>query len=284
MILTDTPDAAFDKMSMDIMSPLPATVSGNNYILTMQDLLTKYSLAIPLREASAICVADAFIDDFICIYGAPKALLTDQGTHFLNVLMNKIARKFKIIQYRTTAYHPQSNGSIERSHHVLAEYLKQYTNKSDWDKYLKLASFSYNTSVHEGTRYTPYELVYGRRARVPTSDPPMHDVTNESYTEYLTRTFNRIRDVQDHARDNLIKAKQRSKRYYDKKARPQEYETGDEVYMIKEPNRGKLSDQYSSPYRIKRTLENNNVVLKMDRRRKRVVHTDKLKLSHKAHT
>jgi len=56
-----------------------------------------------------------------------------------------------------------------------------------------------------------------------------------------------------------IKAKQRSKRYYDKKARPQEYETGDEVYMIKEPNKGKLSDQYKGPYRIKRTLENNNV-------------------------
>jgi len=102
MVLTDTPDAAFNKIFMDIMGPLPTTVSGNNYILTMQDLLTKYSLAIPLREASAICVANAFVDDFICIYGAAKALLTDQGTHLLNILMNKIARKFKIIQYKVS--------------------------------------------------------------------------------------------------------------------------------------------------------------------------------------
>ena len=115
MILTDTPDSAFDKISMDIMGPLPKSQSNNQYILTIQDLLTKYSLAIPLREASAICVADALVNDFICIYGAPKALLTDQGTHFLNVLMKNVAKKFKISHCHTTAYRPQANGSVERS-------------------------------------------------------------------------------------------------------------------------------------------------------------------------
>jgi len=77
MILTDTSDAAFDKISMDIMGPLPTSHEGNSYILTIQDLLTKYLLAMPLKHAGVIDVADVFINEFICTYGAPKTLLTD---------------------------------------------------------------------------------------------------------------------------------------------------------------------------------------------------------------
>lgn len=80
--------------------------------------------------ANSLSIAEAFIKDFICIYGAPKALLTDQAPTFFTSLMKAIASYFKIKQYRTTAYHPQSNGSIERSHHVLTEYLKMYTNRN----------------------------------------------------------------------------------------------------------------------------------------------------------
>lgn len=80
MTLTDTPDSAFDKISMDIMGPLPTTRLDNKYILTIQDLLTKYSLAIPLQNAGAIQVAHAFTEEFVCVFGAPKAILTDQGT------------------------------------------------------------------------------------------------------------------------------------------------------------------------------------------------------------
>jgi len=189
----------------------------------LNQIFTSYTA----NEASAICVADAFVNDLICIYGSPKALLTDQGTHFLNILIKKIAGKFRIAQYKTTAYRPQSNGSIESSHHVLAEYLKQYTKGNNWDEYLKMASFSYNTSIYEGTKYTPYEhtLLYGRRARALTNNPLLSDITNESYTEYLVQMFDRIRDIQTHARENLIKAKVRSKQYYDRNIRPRKYET-----------------------------------------------------------
>ncbi|GAB1865913.1 Gypsy retrotransposon integrase-like protein 1 [Camponotus japonicus] len=278
MVLTDTPDSAFDKVSMDIMGPLPVTQSGNSYILTIQDLLTKYSLAIPLQHAGAIEVADAFTNELVCIFGAPKAILTDQGSHFLNSLMQNIARKFKIKHYKTTAYRPQANGSVERSHQVLWEYLKQFVNKnSEWDKCLKLASLSYNTSVHEGTQYTPHELVFGKSARVPTSDPAIADLTNESYAEYLTTLFNKIKDAQATARENLISAKEESKKYYDRKARARNFKVGDNVYLLKEPMKGKLGDQYVGPYRILETLKNYNVKLAISATKTRVVHADKLK-------
>ncbi|KAG5318833.1 POL4 protein, partial [Pseudoatta argentina] len=76
-------------------------------------------------------IAEAFVDRFICVLEAPKAILTDQGRTFISELMKKIAKIFRIRKFRTTAFHPQSNGSLERSHHSLGEYLKQYADSSE---------------------------------------------------------------------------------------------------------------------------------------------------------
>lgn len=93
MVITNTPGSAFDKLSLDIMGPLPITDHNNQYILTMQDLLTKYSVAVPLQEATSITIADAFTKEFICIYGTPRAILTDQGTNFLSALIRQLTKE-----------------------------------------------------------------------------------------------------------------------------------------------------------------------------------------------
>ncbi|KMQ88977.1 enzymatic polyprotein endonuclease reverse [Lasius niger] len=129
MIITDTPGSSFDKVAMDIVGPLPKTERGNEYILTLQDQLTKFCMGVPLSDQTSETIAEAFVDRFICVLGAPKAILTDQGRNFISDLMKKVAKLFKIRKFRTTAFHPQSNGSLERSHHALGEYLKQYANE-----------------------------------------------------------------------------------------------------------------------------------------------------------
>ena len=111
MIITDTPLDAFDKISMDIVGPLPLTKSGKSYILTIQDNLTKFSLAIPLVSFTSEEIAQAFTTHFICQYGCPKAILTDQGSSFISSLMQKFAKALNIKQYKTAAFHPQSKGS-----------------------------------------------------------------------------------------------------------------------------------------------------------------------------
>jgi hypothetical protein len=96
--------------------------------------------------------------------------------------------------------------------------------------------------MHEGTRYTPYELVFGKIARVPSGDPNIDNINNESYANYLTNLFNKIRDTQIYARDNLINSKQKAKYYYDKKIKKNKINEGDMVYLLKEPQKNKLSD------------------------------------------
>ena len=133
-----TPTTAFEKISMDIVGPLPEPKSRNLYILTIQDNFTKYSLAKPLPNHQAGTIADAFVKKFICIFGSPKGVLTDQGRDFLSNVLKRLAKRFRINQFRTTAFYPQSNGSLERSHHVLGEYLKQFVARnSEWDDWLE---------------------------------------------------------------------------------------------------------------------------------------------------
>ena len=134
---------------------IPQTKSDNLYILTIQDKFTKYSLSIPLPNHQASTIASTFVKTFICIVGSPKGVLTDQGRDFYSNLLKRLVKRFRIKQFCTTAFHPQSNGSLERSHHVLGEYLKQFVAQySEWDDWLELATLSYNTSVHEATKCT----------------------------------------------------------------------------------------------------------------------------------
>ena len=96
MVITDTPTTAFEKISMDIVGPLPETKSGNLYILIIQDNFSKYSLAIPLPNHQAGTIADAFVNKFICIFGSAKGVLTDQGRDFLSNLLKRLAKRFRI--------------------------------------------------------------------------------------------------------------------------------------------------------------------------------------------
>lgn len=279
LVLTDTPGRAFDKIALDLMGPLPMTSKQSRYILTIQDLLTKYSFAIPLTSATAAETADALIFHWICKFGAPKIILTDQGNNFVSSLMIQVAKRFKISQFKSTAFHLQTNGSIERSHHVLTEYLKQFVSKTSWDKWLELAMFSYNTSIHEGTKSTPHELVIGTLARLPSENPPTL-TTDETYNDYLEGLQLKLKEVQKIARENLIGAKVRSKTYYDKKIKPHTFAIGDLVYLLKEPQKGKLDNQYTGPHKVVNVYPNENIRISIkDKNVTRVVHANKLKIA-----
>ena len=93
----------------------------------------------------------------MCIFGSPKEVSIDQGINLSCNLLRHLAKRFRTRQFKTTSFRPQSNGSLVRSYHVLAEYLIQFADKNaEWDDWLELATFSYNIRVHEGTKCTPY--------------------------------------------------------------------------------------------------------------------------------
>ena len=280
MMITDTPGVPFEKIAMDIVGPLRPTKNGNGYILTMQDQLSKFCLAVPLADTLSSTIADAFIKKFICTFGAPKIILTDQGKNFLSSLMNRVAKRFKIKKIRTTAFHPQSNGSLERSHHSLGEFLKQYTNSDEeWDTWVDIAMLNYNTCVQESTRYTPFEIIFGRLARLPSSDPLREADLVPTYKGYIEELVARLNSIQKMAYDNLVQSKFQSKKYYDRKINPKNFKVGDYVYLLNGPKPGKLGDHYTGPHKILELINKTNVKIQFKNSTK-IVHANRLRISH----
>ena len=123
MEITTTAEHPFERCALDIVGPLTETASRNKYILTFLNDLTKFLVAVPIPQQDAETVARAFVFNIVLRFGAPAAVLTDQGYNFLCDLFRNTCKLLKIKKIQTTAFQPESNGSLERSHRVLAEYL-----------------------------------------------------------------------------------------------------------------------------------------------------------------
>jgi len=162
MEITTTAEHTFDKCYLDIVSPLPVTQGNNKYILTFQDDLSKYVVAVPIGHQDAETVARAFVANILLKYGTLCIIQTDQGANFVTKVFRNTCKMLKINKIQSTAFHPESQGSIERSHRVLAEYLRHYVNEdqTNWDEWVPL--------------FTPFELLFGCPSVLPSASkkPP----------------------------------------------------------------------------------------------------------------
>ncbi|MCP4991033.1 MAG: transposase family protein, partial [Colwellia sp.] len=109
-ISTDT----FEDVSCDLIGPMPLTENGNRYALTIMDRFSKYGVIVPLADIRAITVVRALLEHWIYVYGAPKRLLSDNGTQFASVIWKIVMRTIKTKILFATAYNPEANGMIER--------------------------------------------------------------------------------------------------------------------------------------------------------------------------
>ncbi len=142
MEITSTAAHPFEKCYLDIVGPLPLSTAGNKYILTFQDDLSKYVVATPINQQDATTVAKSFVSQIVLKYGAPTVVQTDQGANFVSELFKTTCKLLKIKKIQSTAFHPESQGGIERSHRVLAEYLRHYVkeDQTDWDEWIPFAN------------------------------------------------------------------------------------------------------------------------------------------------
>ena len=146
-----------------------ASKSKAKYILVISDLYTKYVVTVPLKDMTAATVANAIVEEWLMRYGAPDVLNTDQGTNFNSDLMQDLCRPLMIDKTRTTLYHPQGNGQVERFNRVTADTISKYCAEKPhfWDTYLPYVTFVHNKTVHRTIGTTPYSKLFGKEAQYP---------------------------------------------------------------------------------------------------------------------
>ncbi len=158
----------FERIAMDIVGPLPRSTQGNRFVLVVCDYATRYLAAVAMKHIDAASVAEELIKIFARV-GVPKEVLTDQGTNFTSQLLTELYRMLHVRPIRTTPYHPQTDGLVERFNQTLKLMLRKTTVKQgkDWDKLLPYLLFAYREVPQASTGFSPFELLYGHQVRGP---------------------------------------------------------------------------------------------------------------------
>ncbi|XP_033099549.1 uncharacterized protein LOC117103147 [Anneissia japonica] len=252
MPLVDTP---FDRVAMDIVGPRSGR--GNRYILTLVDYATRYPEAVVLPSIEAERVAEAMVNVFSRV-GIPKQILTDQGAQFTSQVMKEVSRLLSFRQMTTTPYHPSCNGLVERFNGTLKRMLMRMCEEKpqDWDRYLNPLLFAYREAPQESTRFSPFELLYGRTVRGPLcilkelwSGEVGESETKTTY-QYVLDLRERLEKTCDLAQQELTKSQKKYKGYYDRKTRPRQYQVGDEVLLLLPTDKNKLLMHWKGPFPI----------------------------------
>jgi transposase InsO family protein len=121
---------------VDLVGPLPVAADGSTYLLTIIDRTTRWLEAVPLRSMEAGACAEAVIQTWITRYGVPSNITTDRGRQFMSALWGALCNRLGISHITTTAYHPQANGMVERSHRQIKDALRARLAGPDWPLHL----------------------------------------------------------------------------------------------------------------------------------------------------
>lgn len=233
---------------------------------------------------TAQIVADKLVTEFICRYGTPLRIHTDQGREFESKLFTHLCRLLEIEKSRTTPYRPQSDGMIERFNRTLQQMLAMFVNENhdDWDDHLPYLTSAYRTSVQESTKCTPNRIMLGRETSLPIDvmvespiniDKPACPVL---YVEWVEKA---MQSSFQYVHEKLQCSFEKQKRYYDKNAKSLAYDIGSLVLRWYPPSgKQKLGLGWTGPYEIIRKISEITYEIKDCKTLKtKIVHVDHLK-------
>ncbi|KAL5515899.1 hypothetical protein EMCRGX_G001144 [Ephydatia muelleri] len=236
----------FSRIAMEIVGPLPRSSKGHKYILVICDYATRYPEAVPLRTCDAVAEE---LGKLFSRVGIPREILTDQGTNFTSQLLAELYRLLNVHSIRTTPYHPQTDGLVERFNQTLKAMLRRTVTEEgkDWDRLLPYLLFAYREVPQASTGFSPFELLYGRAVRGPLdvikATWKADERSNESVVSYVLCIQDRLTKMAELVKDNLEKAQETQKKWYNLNARERSFELGEKVLVLLPTSTNKLLAQ-----------------------------------------
>ncbi len=276
-------------VGVDILGPLPTTVRRHRYILVFSDYFTKFPICFPLKDIKAVTIANKLLFGVILEYGAPSRIVSDRGSQFMSEIFQEVCKAAESRHSPSTAFHPQTNGLVERFNHTLCVMLSMYVhdNPKDWDLFLPFVIHSYRNTPHSSTGFAPNELMRSYSPKTPLElrlPEIAHEVVKSTRAQF-DEVQARIARMNEEVTERIKKAQRVQSEYYNANRRDISFEVGDRVWFYW-PARGvnapmlKLSLPWSGPYWITERIGPVNYrLMKPDGSTlKQKVHVDRLKL------
>ncbi|XP_022030562.1 uncharacterized protein LOC110931477 [Helianthus annuus] len=219
----------FHKWGMDIVGPFPPAKGGVKFLLVAIDYFTKWPEVKPLAKITGKQVIDFVWENIICRYGLPGVLITDNGKQFAEKPFSTYCKEFRITQVFSSVACPQSNGQVERMNWSIVEGIKTRLGRheSNWLEELANVLWAIRTTEKASHKRTPYSLVFGSEAVIPTEvgvltqrTLNMDPETNNKET-MLNLQF--LEETRDQAAIQEAKYKQKMKAYYNKKVKNERF-------------------------------------------------------------
>nr|GEV79588.1 reverse transcriptase domain-containing protein [Tanacetum cinerariifolium] len=224
---------------IDFMGPFPSS-RGNKYILIAVDYLSKLveAKALPTNDSRVVC---KFLKNLFARFGAPRAIISDRGTHFCNDQFTKVMQKYGVTHRLATPYHPQTSGQVKVSNQGLKHFLERAVgeNRASWSDKLDDALWAFRTAYKTPIGCTPYKLVYGKACHLPVElehkaywAPKHANFDLKTAGDHRKVQINELNKLRDQAYEKSLIYKEKTKRLHESKIKNCVFNIGDRVLLF----------------------------------------------------
>ena len=264
----DSPDLPMEFICMDLVGPIhPPSSRGNKYVLTVIDMLTGFTIAVPIKNKNAETICEAYRDNVYCVFGGSSRMLTDNGSEFKNKEMQEVCDTLGLKHIFSPVYIPQTNGCLEGWHRFFKACIAKHIRGGGvkWDELVPLAVSTYNFFPCQSSKESPFVLMFGRDPITPVAKllEPKPRYYGERGGALKLDTLRRLYTI---VVQNIRKAREKLPR---KEEELHKFKVNDMV-LVKNPDAAVFEPRYQLNFRVTAIFGNNRIEVQDERGHKSV--------------
>ena len=253
----DSLDLPMEFICMDLVGPIHRPSSrGNKYVLTVIDMLTGFTIAVPIKNKNAETICDAYRDNIYCVFGGSSRMLKDNGSEFKNKEMQEVCDTLGLKHIFFPVYTSQSNGRLEGWHRFFKACIAKHIRGGgvEWDELVPLAVSAYNFFPYQSSKESPFVLIFGRDPITPVAKllEPKLRYFGEQGAGLKMDTLRRLYMI---VVQNIRKAREKLPK---KEEKPHQFKVNDMV-LVKDPDAAVFEPRYQPNFRVTAIFGNNRI-------------------------